>query len=116
VPREKAARQHPVGGDADPELAAGRQDLVLDPARDERVLDLHVGDGMNGVRPADRLRAHFREPEVTDVARLDQLLDRADRPLDRDVRKHPSRPVDVDVVGSEAAERVGEEVLHRRWP
>ena len=50
VTGEQAAGEDAVGGEADPELAAGGQDLVLDPARDERVLDLQVGDGVHRVR------------------------------------------------------------------
>ena len=114
VPGEEAAGEDAVGGDADPELAAGGQDLLLDPARDQRVLDLQVGDGMHGVRPADRLGADLGEADVADVARLDHLRDRADRLLDRDVGEHAPGPVDVDVVGAEPAQRVGEEVLDRR--
>ena len=36
VAREEPAREDAVGGDADSQLAAGREDLLLDPARDER--------------------------------------------------------------------------------
>ena len=50
---------------------------------------------------------------MADVARLDQLRDRADRLLDRDVGEDAPGPVDVDVVGAEPAQRVGEEVLDR---
>jgi hypothetical protein len=32
---DQPARQHAIGGDADAELAAGRQDAVLDAARDQ---------------------------------------------------------------------------------
>lgn len=63
--------------------------------------------------PAQRLGTDLRETDVADVAGLHQLGDRADRFLDRHVRRDASGPVDVDVIGVEAAERVGEEVLHR---
>ena len=55
VAGEQAAGEHAVGGDADAELARRRQDLVLDPARDQRVLDLQVGDRVDGGGAADRL-------------------------------------------------------------
>ena len=95
------------------ELAAGGEDLGLDPARDERVLDLQVGDGVHGVRAPDRLRPDLGEAEVAHVAGLHQLGDRADRLLDRHVGEDAAGPVDVDVVGAEPAKRVGEEVLDR---
>ena len=114
VAGEQAAGEHAVGGDADAELAAGRQDLVLDPAREQRVLDLQVGDRVHGVGAADGLGADLGEADVADVAGLHELRDRADRLLDRDVGEDAAGPVDVDVVGAEPAKRVGEEVLHRR--
>jgi hypothetical protein len=39
---DQPARQHAIGGDADAELPASRQDLVLDAARDQRVFDLQI--------------------------------------------------------------------------
>ena len=110
---EKTAGEDAVGGESDPELAAGRQDLVLDPARDQRVLDLQVGDGVNRVRTPHGLGTRLGETDVADVAGLHELRDRADRLLDRDVREDASRAVDIDIVGAETAERVGEEVLDR---
>ena len=56
---DQAARQHAVGGDADAKLAAGRQDLVLDAARDQRIFDLQIADRMHGGGAPDRLRADF---------------------------------------------------------
>jgi hypothetical protein len=68
---------------------------------------------VHGVRAPDRLGADLGETEVADVARLHQLPDRAHRLLDRDVGEDTARPVDVDVVGAQPPERVGEEVLDR---
>ena len=53
---------------------------------------------------ADRLGADLGQADVADVAGLDQLGDRADGLLDRHVRVEPGGPVDVDVVGAEAAQ------------
>ena len=114
VAGEEAAGEDAVGGDADPELAAGGEDLLLDSAREERVLDLQVGDRVHRVRATNRLRPDLGEADVADVARLHQLRDRADGLLDRHVGEDAAGPVDVDVVGAEPAERVGEEVLDRR--
>ena len=68
---------------------------------------------MHRVRPPDRRRADLGESDVPDVARLHHLPDRADHLLDRDIREHPFRPVDVDVLGAQPAKRVGEEVVDR---
>ena len=61
------------------------EDLVLDAARDQRVLDLQVGDRVHRGGAADRLGADLGEPDVAHVAGLDQLGDRADGLLDRGV-------------------------------
>ena len=63
-----------------------------------------------------RLGADLRQPDVADVAGLHHLGDGADRVLDRHGGIEPRRAIDVDVVGAEPAQRVGEEVLHRRGP
>ena len=109
VPADQPARQHAIGGDADAELAAGRQDVALDAARDQRVLDLQIGDRMHRVRAADGFGADFRQADVPIAARLHHVGDRADRVLDRHVGIEPRRAVDVDVVDAEPLQRVGEE-------
>lgn len=112
VAGEQAVREHPVGGDADPQLAAGGEDAVgLGVPAEQGVFDLHIADRVYGVGTADGLRPHFGEPDVAHVPGLDQLGDRADRVLDRGVGGEARGAVDVDVVGPEAAQRVGERVL-----
>jgi hypothetical protein len=93
-----------------------RQDLVLDAARDQRVFDLQVGDRVHGMGLADGLGADFRQADVAHIAGLDHVGDGADRVLDRHVRVQARRAVDVDVVGAQALQAVGQEVLHRRGP
>jgi hypothetical protein len=115
VPADEAAAQDAVGGDPDPELAAGRQDLGLDAARDQRVLDLQVADRVRRRRAADRVRADLRQADVAHVAGLHELGDRADRLLDRHVGVQARGAVDVDVVDAEAGQRVGQRGLDRRW-
>jgi hypothetical protein len=68
---------------------------------------------MVGVGAANRFGADLGEPDVTDVACPHHLPDRPHRLLDRNVGEHPARSVDIDVVGTEPAQRVGEEVLDR---
>jgi hypothetical protein len=113
VAADEAARQHAVGGDADAELAHDRQDLLLDAAAEERVLDLQLRDRMDGGGAADRRDAHLREADVADVAGLHELRDRADGLLDRHRRIEARRLVEVDVVGAEALERVRQRGLDR---
>jgi hypothetical protein len=53
------------------------------------------------VRAADRLRRGLGEPEVADLALLDELRHRADRLLDRTVSVDAVLVVEVDVVDAE---------------
>src|SRR3546814_7689252 len=69
---------------------------------------------MHCVCASDRLGAHFGQPDVTHIARLDQLGDRADRVLDRHVRIEPRGAVYVDHFGAYSLQRIGGKVLHRR--
>ncbi len=65
---------------------------------------------------ADRVGAGLGQADVPDVSLVDQLRDRADGLLDRNPGIDARRPIDVDVVAAEAAERVGEEVRDRGGP
>ena len=56
---QEAAAERRIGHEADAELVAGRQDFVLDAALPQRIFTLQRRDRMDGVRPADRLRAGF---------------------------------------------------------
>ena len=114
VTADQTPRQHAVSGDADAQLPAGVEDRALERARDERILDLHVADRVHGMGASERLRAHLGQPDMADVAGLDHLGDRADGLLDRQAWVDPGRAVDVDVVGTESLQSVGERVLGRR--
>jgi len=71
---------------------------------------------MNRGGAPDRLRADLGQADVAHVTGLHELGDRADGLLDRHVRVEPRRPVDVDVVGAQALQRVRERRLDRRRP
>src|SRR5690606_15450746 len=73
VAGDQAAGEHPVGGDADAQLTGGGQDLLLEGAGDQRVLDLQVADGRDRGGPADGVGADLAEADVPDVPLLDQL-------------------------------------------
>jgi hypothetical protein len=113
VPAEQAARQHAVGGDTDPKLTAGGQDLRLDAAAHQRALDLQVRDRVHRGGAAQGFRADLGQADVADVAGVHQLGDGADGVLDRHVRVEPRRAVDVDRLDTEALQRVRRRGLHR---
>ena len=93
----------------------GREDLALDPAAHQRILDLQCDDPVDALRAADRVDAHLRETDVAHVTGLHQLGDRADRLLDRHLGIEPRGLVQIDAIGSQAVERVGERGLDRGW-
>ena len=112
----QAARKHAIGDERDAELAHGRQNLLLDVAADERIFNLQRRDRMHRVRPADRFRRRFRQPDVTDIAGLDHVGDGADRVLDRHRGIEPRGLIEIDMVGAETPQAVGEKILHRDRP
>ena len=88
-----------------PQLAHGRQDLVLGIAAPERVLGLQRGDRMDRMRAADRLRRRFGQAEVADLAGADEIGHRADRLLDRRRAVDAMLVVEIDVIDAEALQR-----------
>ena len=69
--------------------------------------------GWTACGAADGVGADLGQADVADVAGLDHLGDGADGLLDRHGRVEPGEAVDVDVVGAEPAQGVGQGVLHR---
>ena len=59
---------------------------------------------MNGVRPPQRGGRHLGQPEVADLALVDELGHRSDRVLDGRVRVHPVQVVEIDRLDTEATE------------
>ena len=58
--REEALAQRAVGDEADPELLAGRQHLLLGAAPPQGILALDGGDRLHRVGAADRLAPRLR--------------------------------------------------------
>src|SRR5262249_14277457 len=85
VAADEAAREQDGSGDANAECAAGRQNLALDAAGDQRVLDLEIDDLVHGGGAADGLHTDLRETDLTHVARLHHLGNCAHGLLDGDV-------------------------------
>ncbi len=109
---QQPARQYAVRGHADSEFAAHRQNLRLDAARHQRVLDLQVADGRHRMSAANRLRTHFRQPDVPHITLLDQIGNGADGVLDRHRRVESRRTINVDIVCAEPAQRVRNKVAN----
>ena len=103
---QEAAAERRVGDEADAQLAARRQDLVLGLARPQRVLGLQRGDRVHRVGAAQRVGRGLAEAEVADLA----LLRRA-RPCAPTVSSIGVLGVDavlvveVDVVDAQAPQR-----------
>src|SRR5439155_249817 len=103
--REEAAPQRAVGDEADAQLPAHGQNLVLRVATPERVLRLERADGVRSVCTPDRYGGGLREAEIADLTGAHQLRHRADRLLDRHAPVHAVLVVEVDVSHAESRER-----------
>ena len=102
---EEAASEGTERHQADPELTQDRKDIALEPALPQRVLALHRGDRVHGVRAADERLADFREPEKPHLSLADQVGHRADDVLDRHVGIGAMLVEQVDMVGVEPLQR-----------
>ena len=102
-PRAAHAREDAVGGDADSQLVQV-EDLLLDPARDERVLDLEIEIACTACACRTVSALTSERADVADIARLDQLADRTQRLLDRGLGEDAPGPVDIHVVGAKPSE------------
>src|SRR5580692_2856803 len=111
---DETAGQDAVSGDPDPQFAAGRQDLRLDAARDQRIFDLQVDDGMDGGRPPEGGSADLGQPDMPYISALDEFRNGAYGLLDGHPRIESRGPVDVDVVRPQSLQRIGHEITHRR--
>jgi hypothetical protein len=69
---EEPARQRAERHERDAELAAGVEDGHLRVARPQRVLGLHRGQRVHGVRAADRGGRHLAHADCAHLAGLDQ--------------------------------------------
>ncbi len=106
-PVRKPAAERAVGDEADAQLPAERQHLVLGVAGPERVLGLERGDRVLPLRPADGLGRGLREArDSAPFPGRTSSRHRADGLLDRHGVVHPVLVVEVDVVHAEPPERV----------
>jgi hypothetical protein len=86
---QEAAAQRRVRHEADAEFARGGQDFLFHHPLEDRVLGLHHGDRLYGVGAPDAVGPRLAEPEVADLARVDQFLDGAGHVFDRHVGVDP---------------------------
>ena len=99
---EETAPERCVRHEADAELAARGQHLLLDVPAPQRVFRFERRDRVHLVRAPDRLSARFRKREKAHFAALDEPRHRADRLFDRHRRIDAVQAVDVDVIDTEA--------------
>jgi hypothetical protein len=92
------------------------EQLLLRARPPERVLALHRGHRLDGVRPADRAGGGLGETPVLHLAGIDQLLDRPVDLLDGDVGIDAVLVVEVDRVDAEPLQRALGRVLDRVGP
>ena len=108
---EEAAGEDAVGGEAGADLAEGGEDLGFDVSRDEGVFALEGGDRVDGLGFGDGGGADFGEADVSDPAGFHAVSDGADGLVEGDGRVGATGHVEVDVVGPELAEGLGEGVF-----
>ena len=101
---QQAAHERREGQEADAELLAGREHLVLDAALEQRVLALHAGDRVHRSGAAQVGRQRLGEADEPDLPLLDQLRERADGLLDRRLGVDAVLLVEVDGLDAEAAQ------------
>src|SRR5207302_8238876 len=101
---EEAAAERTVGDEADPELAAGRQDLLLRVAAPQRVFALQRRDRVDRVRATDRRRRCLGQAEKPHLALLHEVRHGAYGLLDRRRRIDAVLVVEIDHADAQARE------------
>ena len=104
-PREESLAKRAEGHEPDAELLEGRQHFRFGLPKPQRVFALERGDRLDGVGAADRLHAGFREPEVLDLAFVNQILHRPGDVFDRHVRVHAVLIEEVDRLDLQTLQR-----------
>ena len=109
--RQPAAGQRAVGQDAHAVAQAGREDVVLDRAGQDRVRRLLRAEALAAsalgcpLRLDDLRRGDRRGAEGADLARVDEVGERAERLVDVGARIEAVDLVEVDPVGAQPAQR-----------
>ena len=110
-PLNKPAAQHAISDDADAALAHRRQDRFLDAARHQRIFDLQRRDRMHRAGARDGRGRYFGQADMADMAGADQIRERAHRLLDRHLGIEARRLIEIDMIGAEPGQAVGERAL-----
>ena len=114
---DQPAREHAIGDHRHAQRARRRQDVLLDAAA--RPANIRSAARRSGKFCAARFKragGDLRQADVAHIAGLDQIRDGAERVLDRHRAVVARRLIEVDVVGLQPAQGIGEEVLHRGGP
>ena len=113
LPAEDAALQRRPRCHAEPQLAGHRDELPLDGALQERILDLERDERRRTSRNVANICAsvHFQagvseEAEVADLPVAHEVVERAHRLFDRRRRVPGVHPVEVDVARLQSTERL----------
>ena len=96
--------------EADAKLLKRRQHFLLRFAEPQRILALHRRDRLDCVRAADCLCRGFGQPEVFDVALLNQILHCAGNVFNRNFGVHAMLIVEVDGIDLQPPERAFDNV------
>ena len=104
-PGEESLSERGERNKADAELLKGRQDLLLRLSPPKRILALQGCHRLHRVRPADGSHAGFGQPEMPDLALLDQVLDGSRHVFDRHGRIDAMLIEQIDAVGPEPFQR-----------
>jgi hypothetical protein len=103
---QESLAERAEGHETDAKRLKRRQDLRFDVSREQWVFALHRGDGLDGVRPADRLRSCFAQTEVDHLALCDPVANGACDVFDRHRRIDTMLVEEIDPVGLHADERL----------
>ncbi len=101
---QEAATERAERHEADAEFLQRRQQFAFRFAPPQRVLALHCGHRLHGMRATHRGGTGFGQAEVAHLALGDQVTHGAGHILDRHVRIHAVLVEQVDVVGAQALE------------
>ena len=112
----EALAQRAVRNEADPKFFERRQNFLLRIAIPKRVFALHRRDGLDCMRPANRLYSCFGKTEMLHLAGLDQIHHRSRYIFDGDVGINAVLIEQVDNIGLEPPERSFGDLLDVLWP
>ena len=113
---QKPARHRAEGDKRNAQFTTGVQHGNFGVARPERILGLQGGDGVYGMRAAQRGGGHFAQAKGANLAGGHQLGQRADAVLNRHLLVPAVQVIQVNHVGLQALERGFAGGANGFWP